>query len=128
MREATIQKIDPAHSDDRGDIIDLLKEDIQHVGLITFSEDAVRANHYHEKTTQWSYTLSGKIEFLWKDIDEEGEPHSVVLEEGDFVTIPPKVIHAYRALEPSSIIGMMTLSRKGTGYEDDTIRTESIIS
>ena len=51
-------KLIVAHKDARGTITDLISDDeINAVTLITFSQGAVRANHYHERTIQWNYVL-----------------------------------------------------------------------
>lgn len=129
MSNVEVRKIQPAFSDDRGTIMDLLNadEEIHHIGLITFAEGAVRANHYHEHSRQHDYVLSGKIELRTKPAhDPDAQVRVDILEEGDIVSIPEHVIHAYRALAPSAIIDMTTLSRSGAGYEEDTIRVQSL--
>lgn len=55
-------KLHSAYTDLRGSITDLISDDeISAVTLINFNKGAVRANHYHERTIQWNYVLSGEI-------------------------------------------------------------------
>ena len=53
--------------DKRGVISDLIeKEKINAITYISFFKNKVRANHYHKKTIQWNYVLSGKVLFVSK--------------------------------------------------------------
>ena len=54
----------PVFSDKRGDIFDIVEGKVGHVGLVTFKTGVIRGNHYHKKSTQYSYVLDGTIE-LW---------------------------------------------------------------
>ena len=48
--------------DHRGVIIDLIqKENINAITFITINKNKVRGNHYHKKTYQWNYIISGKM-------------------------------------------------------------------
>ena len=54
-----------AFSDKRGKIVDLIeKEKIHAITYITIKKNAVRGNHYHKKTIQWNYVLSGKLKLI----------------------------------------------------------------
>ena len=119
------RKIEPAFTDTRGDISDIVEEPVGHVGHITFTKGAVRASHYHKQSTQYTFTLYGKLELLVFPKDKPGEREVHILEAGDFASIEPGIVHTYRALEPSAIIDMTTLSRLDNGYEEDTVRVPS---
>ena len=114
-------KIKPAFSDTRGRIFDIVEEPISHVGLITFKKGAIRGNHYHKKSTQYTYILKGKIKFVVSGIKGNNKK-TFILTEGMFSRIPPKIVHAYKALTPAAMLDMTTLSRGVRGYEDDTVR------
>jgi quercetin dioxygenase-like cupin family protein len=120
-----IEKIEPVFSDDRGDIWDILHGDIKHVGFITFKQGAVRGKHYHKIQAQFTFVLKGKIELTTKDLRKENAENRVdIIEPGHVVSIPPMVIHAYKALEDSEILAVTTEMRVEDGYEKDTIRVE----
>lgn len=130
MVSVEIRRLKPAHEDQRGSIIDLLntREPLEHIGMITFAKDAVRANHYHKQSTQYDYVVSGRLELATKGVDEPMEKTvKRILEAGDLAVIPTNVIHAYRALEPSVIVDMTTKSREASGYENDTFRVDPIL-
>ena len=121
MPKFTNKKIVPAFKDARGMILDILEKPVSHIGLVTFKKGAIRGNHYHKKSTQYSYVLGGKIELTIKKINEK-RAKKIILKEGDLTTIPPNMIHAYRAIEDSSILDLTTYRRGKAGYEKDTVR------
>ncbi len=112
-----------AHKDERGEIIDLIvNENINAVTLVTCKKGAVRGNHYHKKTTQWEYLISGKIKLVsQRDNEEKVE---TIVEEGELVITPPNEKHAIVALEDSELMVFTSGPRSGEGYETDTFRLE----
>ena len=117
-----VKKIDPVFIDERGIISDLLNESIGHVGLITTGKDAIRANHYHKLSTQYSYILSGKFEVLIASADQPVNVSRVIVNAGELIIIPPNVIHRFKAIERAVMIDMISESRDGNKYEDDVYR------
>lgn len=126
MSSVDVYQIEPAFTDDRGGIYDLIEEEVGHTGLITSTKGAVRANHYHKQSTQYTYLISGKMELKTQPVDKSEEVRIDIMEPGCMAVIPPNVIHAVTALEDSVFIDSTTLSRSGSGYEDDTVRTDPL--
>ena len=59
-------------TDERGTITDIFHlVDINSACLITNTPGAVRANHYHKQTTQFTYILSGSLDYYSKPVDSE---------------------------------------------------------
>jgi len=114
--------IKPAFKDRRGEIFDILEEGkVGHIGMVTFARGVERGHHYHLKSTQYSYVISGNLELTISDID--GKNKKVYkLKGGSFNVIPPKKVHTYKALSKSVMLDLTTLSRNNNGYEKDTIR------
>ena len=119
-----IEKINPVHIDERGIISDLVNEPINNVGLITTEKDCVRGCHYHKKSKQYSYILSGKFEVLLASYDNLNNIKKVLLNAGELITIPPFVVHQFKAVERAVMINMESQSRAESGYEDDTFRVK----
>ncbi len=118
-------KIDPVHTDDRGSIYDLVEEQVGHVGMVTFSAGAIRGNHYHKKSVQYSYVLKGELELITSNVD--GSDRKVdILVPGTLSRIPPEVIHTYKARTDAEMLDIVTLSRTDDGYESDTIRVAAV--
>lgn len=111
-----------AFTDNRGSIFDIVEKPISHVGLITSAKGAVRGNHYHKISVQFTYVLKGSFKFITSDIDGANRVETI-LEEGDYSEIPPGVVHTYVALtEGATFLDMTTLARGEKGYEGDTVR------
>lgn len=119
---AVIKKINPVYSDDRGIITDVLNENIGHVGIITCNLGSTRGNHYHKKSVQYSYILSGKFEVLIADLKNLDDVEKFYLVAGDLITISPETVHTFKAVEDSVMIDMISQSREGSGYEDDVVK------
>lgn len=115
------------HSDDRGTIRDIfVSSPKDHCSIITFTPDAVRANHFHKESTQYTYVIEGEILMATRLVDQNGEPagevEQVVLGPGDLVTHPPYHAHAFRALKAASILAFADGVRGGNDYESDVFR------
>ncbi len=119
-----VQKIKPSFSDDRGDIIDILKQSaVEYATLITSRKGAVRANHYHKETFQYVYLVSGRMRVVAQMPGER--PSEVVLEAGDLIVNVPLERHAFEALEDSTMLVLTRGPRGGDDYEKDTFRLDA---
>jgi hypothetical protein len=116
-------------SDDRGTITDIFyKRNINHACIITNSPGAIRANHYHKFTTQYTYILDGVLHYYSKPVDSKDPPKSLVASVGDMIISEPNEIHAMKAgLYGCTFIAFAEGPRGGEDYESDTYRVESII-
>ena len=113
--------VKPAVQDERGRIVDLLeKENINAVTLVSFRKGAVRGNHFHKKTHQWNYLLSGRIRMRAQDPPKQAV--SVLMKPGDFVLTGPGERHALLALKDSELMVFTKGPRGGKEYETDTFR------
>lgn len=118
-----VRKIVPVFSDDRGNIIDILKQNaVEYATLITSKKHAVRANHYHKETFQWVYLLDGRMRVIGQMPGQA--PSEVVLEPGDLIVNVPLERHAFEALEDSTMLVLTRGPRGGDDYEKDTFRLD----
>lgn len=124
MDGVTIKNIEPVHVDERGAIYDLVNTSLEHVGYITSEPNSVRGNHYHKTSHQFTFVLSGSFEVALAQHDSPEKKEIIILRAGQLIEIKPLVIHAFKALEKSLFIEVDTLSREGSGYEDDVIRVK----
>jgi quercetin dioxygenase-like cupin family protein len=116
-----VKKITPSFEDERGKITDILvNEPIDHVNVISFKKNAVRGEHYHEKSLHFNYVLSGAIKFLIKP--PNGVVESRIIAPGELVLIPPGDRHTLIALEDSELLVFTRGERGGENYEKDTYR------
>lgn len=114
-------KLKVSFRDGRGRIVDLIeKEKINAVTLITFKKGAIRGNHYHKKTMQWNYILSGKVKFLsqmpFKKVMK------IIAKKGDFILVFSRERHALVGMEDTELLVLTKGPRGGKEYENDTFR------
>lgn len=118
-----------AFADERGEITDIFHLiDINSACLITNTPGAIRANHYHKQTTQYTYILSGSLDYYSKPVDSEEPANVITAGIGDFIISEPNEIHAWRTgPEGCTLIAFAQGPRGGEDYENDTFRVDSII-
>jgi quercetin dioxygenase-like cupin family protein len=106
--------------DDRGVIQDLLTEQIDSVTEIFTRKGAVRGNHTHNETVQWTYIVSGCMKVVTRAPGRE----TVTSEEGpgELLCEPPGTAHAWQALEDTHVLVFTRGPRSGANYEDDVQR------
>ncbi len=116
-----VQRMPVSFSDERGDIIDILKgSPVEYATLITAKKNSVRGNHYHKETYQHLYVLDGKLRVRTQMPGEDAK--EAVLEKGDLIVNTPNERHAFEALEDSTFLVLTRGPRGGENYESDTYR------
>jgi dTDP-4-dehydrorhamnose 3,5-epimerase-like enzyme len=108
------------HEDERGVIQDLLTEQLDSVTEIFTRAGAVRGNHAHSETWQWTYVVSGSLRVTERVPGHE--PSSRVFGDGALVCDCPGVAHAWQALEDTTVLVFTRGPRSGASYEDDVQR------
>ncbi|MEK7465631.1 MAG: cupin domain-containing protein [Patescibacteria group bacterium] len=112
--------------DARGTIRDILiGVDVDAVTIITCAKNSVRGNHFHKKTTQNTYVVSGKL--IYATQQDDGPIETKTVETGDITIDIPGSRHAFKALKDSVILQMSKGPRQGKEYESDTFRLEKPI-
>jgi Uncharacterized conserved protein, contains double-stranded beta-helix domain len=120
-----VTKCVPAFEDARGAITDILQHiPVDSVTIITCVKGAIRANHYHKESVQYSYVLSGQI-LVYTQMND-GPVESRTLVKGDMVESPPFERHALHAIEDSVLLIITRGPRGGKNYEDDTFRVSPL--
>ena len=108
-------------SDKRGKIVDLIqKEKINAVTYLTIKKNAVRGNHYHKKTIQWNYVLSGKLKLVSQFKGKKKK--SIIMSKGDLVASEPMESHALVGITNCEFLVFTKGPRGGKEYENDTYR------
>lgn len=118
-----ITRISAVQSDERGEIIDIIKrENVEYVTIIHSRVGAVRGNHFHKGTFQFLYVMSGRLRAFSQMPGQEMETADLLT--GDLILNVPEEHHAFEALEDSSFLVMTRGPRGGDDYENDTYRLE----
>ena len=130
--------IDPAHVDDRGSIVNVLRngiiiEDmlhrwpfsslhqIKHVAVITSVVDAVRANHWHPLDVQAMILISGRYRSVARRHGTLDPPEEIIVDPWDLVITPPGIDHAQHITEASVFLNLNTENRAPDEYAKHTI-------
>ncbi len=108
----TNNMIHKTHKDERGIIKDLIIGKEGAATYITFEKGAIRGNHLHKKTVQHDFILSGRL------ICYSGDK-KIILKSGEIITHLANVPHAYKAIEKSEMISLVSGPRKGEDYSLD---------
>jgi len=116
-------------TDDRGTITDIFyKINANHACLITNTPGAVRGNHYHKHTIQYTYVLTGSMIYYSKPVDSDQPADEFLAKKGDFIISLPNEIHAMKATpDGCTFLAFAEGPRGGEDYETDTYRVDSII-
>jgi quercetin dioxygenase-like cupin family protein len=109
------------HEDARGVIADILAGPIDAVTRISTRAGAVRGNHYHSDTVQWTYVLTGQL--LVATRPPAGIAHAVYGGQ-DLFCDEPGVAHAWKALMDTVVLVFTRGPRSGENYESDVTRLE----
>lgn len=114
--------------DSRGSIRDIFVDDPKsHCTIIFSKKGAVRGNHYHKKSTQYTYVVRGKLLMLSQKVGKS-KIYRHTLKDGDLMVHKPREIHAMKALSDTTFLAFADGVRGGKkGYEADTIRVEPLI-
>lgn len=117
------KKLKVAHRDWRGAITDIIAgRSVDAVTILTCAKGAVRGNHFHKQTIQYTYVVSGKMKYLTQPAG--GRVRSKVLTAGWLVESPAGENHTFVALADSVILSLSSGPRRGFDFEKDTYRLE----
>ena len=113
--------------DKRGEILDIFtKNPKDHCTLVTFNKSAIRGNHFHKKSTQYTYILSGKLTMYEVKVNSKGDKigklSKKVVKKNTLITHKKFIAHTFVAQEKSSILAFSDGLRGGKNYEKDTFR------
>lgn len=106
--------------DERGTIQDLLTEPLDAVTEIFTKKGAVRGNHVHKETVQYTYVVSGRLRMVHHCKD--GFITDQNYGSGALVCDEPGDAHAWEALEDTKVLVFTRGPRSGANYEDDVQR------
>ena len=73
-RERVVAHCDPAFTDERGIITNIIDVPIKHVAIITSAAGSRRGHHYHPAQGQYIYVISGEIRSMSVPVGPDGKP------------------------------------------------------
>jgi len=108
--------------DARGQIIDIFTNGSKdHVTVIHSKKGAVRGNHYHKKSIQYTYVVSGQLTMLSQKVGQK-KVCKHVLKPNDLMIHGPNEAHALIADKDTIFLAFADGLRGGKNYEKDTFR------
>jgi len=113
--------------DNRGVIADLLQKKIDSLTYVTIKKGKIRANHYHKKTIQWNFVLSGRVNLFYKKNDKSKLVKKILLKKNDFVMCDKYEPHAFKSLSDCELLVLTKGPRQGKEYESDTFRLKNLL-
>jgi len=114
-------QIKTTYQDKRGSITDIVEQiDFNGATMIASKKGSIRGNHYHKKTIQYIYLLSGKLKAKSKKVNESMV--EVVVQPGDLISHDQLEAHCFEAIEDSLFLVLSSGLRTGKDYEKDTYR------
>ncbi len=115
-------KISINHKDDRGVISDIIEKKINSVTYVTIKKGKIRGNHFHKKTVQWNYILSGKVKLFYKNNEKSKTIKKILLKRKDLAVCNKLEPHAFKAISDCEMMVFTKGPRQGKEYEKDTFR------
>ena len=124
------KKLKSNFKEKKGDIIDIFtNQPKDHCTLVTFNKSAVRGNHFHKKSTQYSYVISGKLKMFTAKVNKKGllvgKVKKDIVSSNTLIEHKPYSAHAFKALKKSNLLAFVNGKRGGKNYEKDTFRLKA---
>ncbi len=114
------RKID--YKDQRGTIMDIfVGEPYEHCVIIYCNKGAVRGNHFHKRSAQADFMLSGKMRAYCRKQGSK-KVETFVMSQNDVTHWEKGEAHEFIALGKCAFISFVNGPRGGDKYETDTYR------
>ncbi len=115
--------------DKRGYILDVFVNDPKdHCTVVSFNKNAIRGNHFHKKSKQYSFILDGKLLMYTAKVDKKGlikrKLNRKIVKKNDLISHKPFEAHAFKAITKSTMLAFADGLRGGKNYEKDTFRLD----
>jgi len=115
--------------DARGTIQDLpIPGPVDAVTYIFTRAGAIRGNHVHKRTIQWTYVMTGRLLVATRPFTHGGSsrvpPRETVYDPGMIALEEPGIAHAWKAIADTEVLVFTRGPRSGEAYESDTERLE----
>lgn len=89
--------------DDRGKLVQLVREGYKQYNVIFSKENVERGNHYHKENNEAFYVITGKIVLK---VEKDGISEEYEFSTGDMFEIPPYVVHSFYYIEDTWLASM----------------------
>ena len=126
MSKELLTRITDGFSDERGDIVNVLRgTPLSHVAVITSKANTVRGNHWHPKEDQYMYLISGRYLSFAQQVGYD-EITVQLVRAGTLAYCPPGIAHAYYFLEDSVFLNLGQDPRLSEDFDNHTKKFDII--
>ena len=114
------QKLEPdfTFTDDRGTLAQLVHAGYTQINVVTSNAGTFRGNHYHKRSTEAFYVLSGRMDVTLSRNDNE---ERATFHSGDFFQIEPYTVHSILCPEDTIWIALYDIPIELENGEKDII-------
>lgn len=98
--------------DDRGALIQLVRDGFKQINIIESKASCQRGGHYHKLNNEAFYIIQGRFDLI---VNKNGEVKSYQFSKGDMFLIPAYVQHNFLFQEDTILVSMYD---KGVELED----------
>lgn len=88
-------------SDERGSLLQLFHNESFQINVLKSKKGVIRGNHFHEKTTEYFYVLSGSVEISYENGKDFGKQ---TFESGSLFRVDPMTSHSLFFLDDCEMI------------------------
>jgi len=114
--------------DRRGTITDIFTNDCKDHATVIFSKKgAIRGDHYHKKSIQYTFVVSGRLQVLSQRLGQK-KIYRHWLGPNDLMVHKANEIHTLIALKDTIFLAFADGVRGGKNYEKDTYRVAVSLS
>lgn len=109
---------DFTYQDERGSLVQLVREGYKQVNVVTSKAGCFRGGHYHRLNRKTFYVFSGELDLTAQRDDEIEKRHFAA---GDMFSIAPMVSHDFQFIKDTVLIGLYDLGVEMEDGEKDII-------
>jgi len=107
--------VDFAFEDGRGSLVQLVHGGYTQVNVVTSKAGVLRGNHYHKRSTEAFYVVSGTVEITLR---LEGKEEKRTFSQGAFFQIKPFTIHSMFYPEDAVLVALYDIPVEQDGEKD----------
>jgi uncharacterized RmlC-like cupin family protein len=94
------------------------------VGIVHCNANSRRSSHWHRTDQHYLYVLTGKMDYYWRPVGDDGKPYHVEVNAGQMVFTPPRVEHWTTFPRETVLISVSRLMRNHLRHEADLVRVD----
>lgn len=99
----TIMKPNFIHDDQRGTLIQLVREGYRQFNVVTTHAGVFRGGHYHKINKEAFFVIAGEFRLL---LDKDDIHEEYIFKSGDMFEIEPYVLHGFEYIKESTLVAM----------------------